>query len=76
VLRVKDNGPGIPANQIEEMFKPFNRADKSRNRNSGGFGLGLTIARNVAHANAGNILLKNDPLGGLIAELHLPVWRE
>lgn len=76
VLRVKDNGPGIPANQIEEMFKPFNRADKSRNRDSGGFGLGLTIARNVAHANAGNILLKNDPLGGLIAELHLPVWRE
>ncbi|WP_265974738.1 ATP-binding protein [Brucella intermedia] len=75
VLRVKDNGPGIPADQIEEMFKPFNRVEKSRNRDSGGFGLGLTIARNVARANAGDILLKNNPSGGLIAELHLPVWR-
>lgn len=76
VLLVKDSGPGIPENQIKEMFKPFNRADKSRNRDSGGFGLGLTIARNVAHANAGEIFLKNDPSGGLVAELHLPAWRE
>src|SRR5690606_34602922 len=75
VLSVKDNGPGIPPEQIEEMFKPFSRAEKSRNRESGGFGLGLTIARNVARANAGDILLKNDPSGGLIAELHLPIWR-
>ncbi|MFQ0814010.1 osmolarity sensor protein EnvZ [Brucella anthropi] len=76
VLRVKDDGPGIPENQIEEMFQPFNRADKSRNRESGGFGLGLTIARNVARANAGDIRLMNDPSGGLVAELLLPAWRE
>lgn len=76
VLRAKDNGPGIPEDQIEEMFKPFNRADKSRNRDSGGFGLGLTIARNVARANSGEIRLLNDPSGGLVAELHLPAWQE
>ncbi len=75
LLQVKDNGPGIPPGRIEEMFKPFSRADKSRNRESGGFGLGLTIARNIARANGGEIGLHNDPTGGLTAELCLPVWK-
>ncbi|MBN9046805.1 MAG: ATP-binding protein [Rhizobiales bacterium] len=72
VLRVKDDGPGIAPDQIEEMFRPFNRAEKSRNRASGGFGLGLTIARSVARANGGDIRLENAPEGGLIAEMRLP----
>ncbi len=72
LLRIKDNGPGISPERIEEMFKPFSRADKSRNRESGGFGLGLTIARNIARKNGGEISLRNDPAGGLIAELRLP----
>ncbi|SCD24781.1 two-component sensor histidine kinase [Brucella inopinata] len=52
LLRIKDNGPGISPERIEEMFKPFSRVDKSRNRESGGFGLGLTIARNIARKMA------------------------
>ncbi|MBV2144364.1 ATP-binding protein [Falsochrobactrum sp. TDYN1] len=72
IVRIRDNGPGIAPELIEEMFRPFNRVDKSRNRDSGGFGLGLTIARTVARNNGGEIRLRNDPAGGLVAELSLP----
>lgn len=72
VLRIRDKGPGIAAELIEDMFKPFNRVGASRNRKSGGFGLGLTIARNIARGNGGDIHLANDPAGGLVAELRLP----
>ncbi len=72
VFSVRDRGPGIPEEQIERMFSPFVRAEGSRNRESGGFGLGLTIARNIARGNGGDISLRNAPGGGLIAEARLP----
>ena len=71
-VRVLDEGPGIPAEQIERAFEPFFRGEASRSRDTGGFGLGLGIARNIARAHGGDLTLKNRPGGGLAAELILP----
>jgi signal transduction histidine kinase len=57
---------------MERMFQPFQRLDRSRNRETGGTGLGLTTARTVAHAHGGEILLTNREGGGLRAEIVLP----
>ena len=75
VLRilVRDEGPGIPEQDLERVFEPFFRLEQSRNRDSGGTGLGLSIARNIARWHGGDIHLRNAPDGkGLIAELVLP----
>lgn len=72
-LRVDDDGPGIPAAQLETIFRPFTRVEGSRNRQSGGFGLGLTIARNVARRFGGDVVLENRKGGGLRAELTIPL---
>jgi signal transduction histidine kinase len=72
-LVVEDNGPGIPADQIAAMFEPFARADESRNRSSGGSGLGLTIARAIAHVHHGSLIVENREQGGLRATLRIPV---
>jgi signal transduction histidine kinase len=69
---VEDNGPGIPADQITKMFEPFARAESSRSRQSGGTGLGLTIARAIAQAHGGALTLENRPEGGLRGRLTLP----
>ena len=70
---VEDDGPGIPAEQREEAFKPFQRLDPARNMDSGGgSGLGLSIALDAARAHGGDIVLGNSELGGLKASLHLP----
>lgn len=71
-LRVEDSGPGIPAERLEEVLEPFRRLDPSRNRDSGGAGLGLAIARAVAQAHGGRLELANRPEGGLRASLTLP----
>jgi signal transduction histidine kinase len=71
-LRVIDNGPGIPADQREAVFEPFFRLESSRNRNSGGVGLGLPIAREAARRLGGELLLEESPGGGLSAMLRLP----
>ena len=70
VLRVLDEGPGIPEAQLERAFEPFFRGDTSRS--TGGFGLGLGIARNIARAHGGDLVLKNRPEGGLAAIVMLP----
>jgi len=70
---VDDNGPGIPAAMYEEVFKPFTRLESSRNPETGGVGLGLTIARDIAHMHGGEILLGQSPQGGLRAILRLPL---
>ena len=57
VLTMLDEGPGIPQEQLDAVFRPFIRVDKSRNRRTGGFGLGLTIARNIARSLGGEIRL-------------------
>lgn len=68
---IDDNGPGIPQDQIESMFEPFARAEKARNRATGGTGLGLTIARAIARSHDGDVKLENRAEGGLRAILEL-----
>ena len=72
VLRVTDNGPGIPAEHLSDMTEPFTRGEASRNRETGGAGLGLTLARAIAEAHGGRLVLANRPEGGLSAEIRLP----
>lgn len=72
VIRVADNGPGIPESELEQVFEPFYRVEASRNRETGGTGLGLAIVREVAEAHGGNITLANRSGGGLLATLTLP----
>ncbi|MBR2691954.1 MAG: HAMP domain-containing protein [Aquamicrobium sp.] len=70
-IQIDDSGPGIPESEIERVFLPFVRLEESRNANTGGIGLGLAIARNIARAHGGDVLLNNRP-EGLRAILHLP----
>lgn len=72
VIAIQDEGPGIPEEQLEAVFAPFYRLDVSRSRHSGGVGLGLSIARDMARKQGGNITLRNALQGGLIATLTLP----
>ena len=73
MIHVDDNGPGIPDGEIEAMFEPFSRGETSRNRATGGSGLGLTLARAIARDHGGDILLNNRQNGGLRATLVLSV---
>ena len=72
-VTVDDAGPGIAPEQLETVFRPFYRLEASRNRSSGGAGLGLYIARDLAERNGGQITLTNRPEGGLRACLRLPL---
>jgi signal transduction histidine kinase len=72
VIRIADQGPGILDQQLNEVFEPFHRLEQSRNRETGGVGLGLSIARNIARAHGGEISLRNREEGGLEANLILP----
>lgn len=69
---VEDDGPGIPMDQREEVMKPFSRLEASRNPETGGVGLGLTIANDIAHTHGGRILLEDSNRGGLRAVVRLP----
>jgi two-component system osmolarity sensor histidine kinase EnvZ len=70
---VDDDGPGIAADYRELVFKPFYRIEGSRNPKTGGVGLGLTIARDVARGHGGDIILEDSPMNGLRVRLMLPV---
>ncbi len=72
LIRVVDHGPGIPLEQREAVFEPFFRLESSRNRNSGGIGLGLSIAREASQRLHGRLHLDATPGGGLTAVLELP----
>ena len=72
-ITVDDDGPGIPVDRREDVFRPFFRLEESRNRETGGVGLGLSIARDVIHGHGGSIALEDSPLGGLRVRLRLPV---
>ncbi|MGP1255050.1 MAG: ATP-binding protein [Kiloniellales bacterium] len=72
-ILVDDDGPGIPEEQREEVFKPFVRLEDSRNPDTGGTGLGLSISRDVARSHGGELTLAESPLGGLRARLWLPI---
>ncbi len=69
---IEDEGPGIPEQELENVFTPFLRLEASRNRDTGGTGLGLTVARTIVHAHGGRLKLANRPQGGLRAVIHLP----
>jgi two-component system osmolarity sensor histidine kinase EnvZ len=72
-VTVDDNGPGIPQELREDVFKPFLRLDDARNQDEGGTGLGLAIARDIARSHGGDITLGDSPLGGLRATVRVPV---
>ena len=72
-LYVDDDGPGIPESEMERVFLPFHRLESSRNRETGGVGLGLPIARNILRAHGGDVALANRPTGGLKATVTLPM---
>jgi two-component system osmolarity sensor histidine kinase EnvZ len=72
-ITVDDDGPGIPLDQREDVFKPFLRLDDARNQDEGGTGLGLAIARDIARSHGGDIALSDSPLGGLRATVRVPV---
>jgi signal transduction histidine kinase len=71
IVRVLDEGPGIPEDMLEKVFEPFFRLEQSRNRDTGGTGLGLSIARDIAQAHGGSLSLHNRQSGGLEARLTL-----
>jgi two-component system osmolarity sensor histidine kinase EnvZ len=72
-VMVDDDGPGIPRDMREEVFKPFLRLDSARNQDEGGSGLGLAIARDIARSHGGDITLGDSPMGGLRATVRVPV---
>jgi signal transduction histidine kinase len=72
VVTVEDSGPGIPQSRLEDVFEPFVRLEASRSRETGGVGLGLSIARSIARAHGGELTLANRSEGGLIARMTLP----
>ena len=70
---VDDDGPGIPADKYDDVFKPFTRLDEARSLAEKGVGMGLTVVRDVARAHGGDVLLSKSPRGGLRAIVKLPV---
>jgi signal transduction histidine kinase len=72
LIRVDDEGPGIPEELQEDAFRPFRRLEASRNRETGGMGLGLAVARTIIRAHGGDVTLTNRKEGGLRAEVRLP----
>jgi len=72
LIAVRDRGPGLTAEEAEQVLQPFARLEQSRNRETGGTGLGLAIAKAVAESHGGTLILANAPDGGLIATIALP----
>lgn len=71
-IEISDQGPGIPEDELDRVLAPFYRLEGSRNRSTGGVGLGLSIARDIAQRHQGRLLLRNGVDGGLVATLELP----
>lgn len=72
VVEVRDEGPGIPAAELARVFEPFYRADRSRSRRSGGVGLGLPLARRIAEAHGGTLVLESQEGEWTVARLWVP----
>jgi signal transduction histidine kinase len=79
-VRISDDGPGIPEDEIESVLEPFYRADKSRHWQQDGFGIGLAIADRAVNLHGGTISIRNKPDGGLAVEMRFPLvadtWRQ
>ncbi|MCY1562735.1 Sensor histidine kinase WalK [compost metagenome] len=72
VIEISDRGPGIPEASLDQVFMPFFRLESSRNRDTGGVGLGLSSARSAVREQGGELLLSNRQGGGLVARIELP----
>lgn len=72
-IRIRDKGPGIPEEKLDQVFEPFVRLEDSRSRKTGGTGLGLSISRSVVLLHGGQLTLSNPPEGGLEARIILPL---
>ena len=72
IVRVRDAGPGVPEEKLDDLFKPFVRVESARDRDSGGFGLGLAIASAAIRGHGGEITARNHPSGGLEVVVSLP----
>jgi two-component system osmolarity sensor histidine kinase EnvZ len=70
---ISDNGPGIPEDSMDQVFRPFFRLDQARNAETGGTGLGLSVARDVARGHGGDIYLSKGAQGGLEATVSVPI---
>jgi len=73
VIAVRDHGPGVPEEELPNLFRPFYRLDQSRERETGGVGLGLAIAEQAVKFHQGGIVAKNAPGGGLQVEISIPM---
>lgn len=73
VVAIDDEGPGLAETELAQVFEPFYRAERSRNRDTGGTGLGLAVVRSIAHLHGGEVYLKNRTEGGLRAIVRLPL---
>jgi signal transduction histidine kinase len=73
VTRIEDDGPGLPDDEMERVFEPFYRAEPSRNRETGGIGLGLAVVRTLVRAHGGDVTLARGTPGGLVATVRLPL---
>jgi len=73
LIHIDDNGPGIPKEKYQEVFKPFYRLETSRNKKTGGVGLGLSIVQDIIHAHGGKIKVGDSPLGGTRMSISLPI---
>jgi len=72
-VEIDDDGPGIPAKERENVFRPFYRIDEARNQDAGHSGLGLAIARDIAKSHGGDITLGQSSMGGLRAIIRVPL---
>jgi signal transduction histidine kinase len=72
-VTICDKGPGIPPDQVEQVFEPFQRIETSRSRETGGVGLGLAVVRSIIRGHGGEVTLVNRPEGGLCATVTLPI---
>jgi signal transduction histidine kinase len=72
VIRIRDHGPGVPESALEQLFRPFFRLDESRERSTGGAGLGLAIARRAVQLHGGDIRAENCASGGLEVTITIP----
>jgi len=73
LVKIRDGGPGIPDESLQEVLSPFVRLDASRSRDTGGTGLGLAIAVNLLKVQQGSLALRNHPQGGLEVSVQLPI---
>lgn len=76
VLEVSDHGPGIPEDEINEIFRPFYRVDRARSTETGGFGVGLAIAERAVKLHGGELHAENRPSGGAIIRMSFPLLKE